>query len=124
MSLTTRATLAPPVGGMTGEPAAAHPAQPPRADQARPALKPRCRMLRLPSLTRCPDEALDDSGLCPGCMAEIRTHLEAKQGPAPGKGVPGFQSWQPLSGLPSSVPFADLCSRCGRPGHTPRRCTA
>lgn len=76
----------------------------------------RRRQLRpLPaSCALCRGRAETPFGLCLGCLRAAADEL-ARLVPRPP---------DPDDGRPASVPFAALCSRCGRSGHDVRRCDA
>lgn len=73
-----------------------------------------CPVLIPPRLVRCPDPPASPLGLCLGHLRQAADDL-ARLVPPP---RPGSDP------LPCSVPFTDLCTRCGRPGHDQRGCDA
>ncbi|HEY3879036.1 MAG TPA: hypothetical protein VGM12_10605 [Trebonia sp.] len=66
------------------------------------------------SCALCPARAETPFGLCLGCLRAAADELARIVSRPPG----------PDDGRLSSVPFAAICRRCGRPGHDPRACDA
>jgi len=71
-----------------------------------------CIVLLLPDRRPCPDPAATEAGFCAGHLRQAAAEL-ARLGPLQGSDP-----------RPSAVAFADLCGRCGRPGHDRRTCDA
>jgi hypothetical protein len=81
----------------------------PTADRRR--RPPRPRPLP-PSCALCPAPPASPLGLCRDCLSAAATEHARLTPQAP----------EPDDRRPASVPFAQLCPRCGRPGHDVRRC--
>lgn len=77
-------------------------------------IPPRCVVAILPARHPCPDVPASSLGFC------VR-HLRDAAAEAARLAVPGAQG---DDSRPDSVPFRELCSRCGRPGHDERECDA
>ena len=64
------------------------------------------------SCALCPASPASPLGLCRDCLSAAATEHARLTPQAP----------EPDDRRPASVPFAQLCPRCGRPGHDVRRC--
>lgn len=112
MVLTDRATLVPPVGGITGEQTAASKALP-------PARAPRCLRLvehtngiKLRPADQCESEQLPGSDYCGHHLAGAVEQYNA---------IVAAHALGSRAPHPSDTRYRDLCSRCGRP-HPAHEC--
>jgi hypothetical protein len=80
----------------------------PTADRRRRPPRPRTPT----SCALCPAPPASPLGLCRDCLSAAATE-HARLAP---------QAPEPDDRRPASVPFAELCPRCGRPGHDVRGC--
>jgi len=75
---------------------------------------PRCVVAILPARHPCPDPPASPLGFCTRHLREAAA--EAAQ--------LAHRTADLDDSRPSSIPFAALCRRCGRPGHDQRACDA
>lgn len=77
-------------------------------------IAPRCVVAVLPRREPCPEPPASPAGFCAGHLRQAAAEL-ARLTPRAG---------DPDDPRPDSVPFRDLCARCGRPGHDAGSCDA
>jgi len=75
--------------------------------------EPRCVVTLLPHRAACPELPASPAGFCAGHLREAAAEL-ARLTPR----------GDPDDPRPCSVPYTELCQRCGRPGHDAGTCDA